>query len=91
MPKYRKKPILVEAEQWMPGKDVKGVQREFIDFSPDAGSSKSRYFVETMHNGQKIYLVPGDYIIPEPDGIHFYPVKAIIFEATYDPVQEEST
>jgi len=45
------------------------------------------YFVETIHK-QRIALVPGDWVIREPDGVHFYPCKPDIFEATYDKVQE---
>jgi hypothetical protein len=35
-----------------------------------------------------VILEVGDWIIPEPDGIHFYPCKPDIFEATYEPVND---
>lgn len=35
-------------------------------------------FVETI-NGNKARVYPGDWIVQEPDGIHYYPVKNDIF------------
>ena len=46
--------------------------------------------VHTMHNNQAVILEPGDWIIPEPDGIHYYPVKPAVFEATYEPVLDSA-
>jgi hypothetical protein len=34
-----------------------------------------------------VILDVGDWIIPEPDGEHFYPVKPDIFEKTYEAVE----
>ena len=81
MPKFRKKPVVVEAQQWFPGKEVPGVT------VPDSYLGVARPFVVTIH-GQKAYLDPGDWIIPEPDGEHFYPCKPDIFEQTYEPVDK---
>lgn len=76
--KFRKKPIVIEAVQFdgIPANDPPGVFRRPEDYSP---------FVVTIH-GQRSYLSPGDWIIPEPDGVHYYPCKADIFAATYDPI-----
>jgi hypothetical protein len=78
MPNFRKRPILVSAEQFLPDgtwkRDPTGVERE-QDGSP---------YVTTIHE-QKCYITPEDWILPEPDGIHFYPVKNDIFERTYEP------
>ena len=41
--------------------------------------------LHTIHEGQTVRLEPGDYVLPEPDGEHFYPVKAAIFEKNYEP------
>jgi hypothetical protein len=35
-----------------------------------------------------VLLEVGDYIIPEPDGEHYYPCKPDIFEKTYERVDE---
>lgn len=79
MSKFRKKPIIIEAEQF------------FVDKSPlpfrDHGACKYNgeyWYVITAH-GQKTEIVDGDWIIPERDGRGFYPCKPDIFESTYDP------
>ena len=89
MAKFRKRPIVIEAEQWFLGKQVKGVYGETEAQSGGNGLSpqSAMAFVTTIH-GQKTRVVEGDWIIPEPDGKHFYPVKPDIFEATYERVTE---
>lgn len=79
--KFRKKPIVIEATQYThPGCECRGVEYEpETDFT-------SRPFVTTVHL-QKCYIEPGDWIIPEPDGVHYYPCKPDIFAATYEPAQ----
>ena len=84
MAKYRRKPIIVEAEQWFPGKEVAGVSKELI---LPSFKLTGNYCVMTIHK-QKVILEPGDYILPEPDGIHYYPVKPDIFESTYEKVED---
>jgi hypothetical protein len=75
--KFRKKPVVVEAEQYTgAGPDPVGVFRRPEDDTP---------YVVTIHD-QRVYLSPGDWILPEPDGVHFYPVKPDIFAATYEAV-----
>jgi hypothetical protein len=88
--KYRKRPVVIEAEQWFPGKDIRGVQGA----KPDKlcgccliGFDGSKPHVHTIHAAQPVYIEAGDYIIPEPDGIHYYPCKPDIFEKTYEPAE----
>ena len=77
MAKYCKKPVIVEAEQFLKEESLpRGVQIEKGDYAS----------VITIH-GQKTYLQYGDWVIAEPDGIHFYPCKPDIFEATYKLVE----
>ena len=80
--KFRKKPVEVEANQFLGNQasDPVGVFRREEDRSP---------YVVTIHD-QRCYIEPGDWILPEPDGVHYYPVKPAIFAATYDPVVEVS-
>lgn len=76
--KYRKKPVVIEAEQYTEeGKPVKGMCSECGDFEAP--------HVHTIHNNQAVFLELGDFVIPEPDGIHFYPCKPDIFRASYEP------
>lgn len=65
--------MVVEAEQWFRGQSVEGVSLD------DEGVA----YVVTIH-GQRAWLSPGDWVIKEPDGIHHYPCKPDIFEATYE-------
>lgn len=81
--KYRKKPIEIEAEQYTAyGKLVKGMCNSVSCFT----SGNNQPHVHTIHNDQIVNLEIGDYVIPEPDGIHYYPCKANIFENTYDKI-----
>ncbi|MFZ2809437.1 MAG: hypothetical protein WAZ60_23890 [Desulfosalsimonadaceae bacterium] len=83
--KFRKKPVVIEAEQYVEyGKLVKGMCNSISCYT----SGNDQPHVHTIHKGQIVNLEVGDWIIPEPDGIHFYPCKADIFEATYEPAEE---
>jgi len=83
MAKYRKKPIIIKAEQYTEkGKFVTGMC--ISDECYEAGITTPH--VHTAHNNQLVYVEIGDYIIPEPDGIHYYPCKPDIFEDTYDSI-----
>lgn len=79
MAKFRKRPIVIEAVQFddIPANDPAGVYRRPEDNAP---------YVVTVHL-QRCYLVAGDWIIPEPDGVHYYPCKPDIFEKTYEAVE----
>jgi hypothetical protein len=79
--KFRKRPVLVDAWQFNGGEGVRGVCRceavgEFAH-------------VHTMHANQVVWLEPGDWILPEPDGEHYYPVKSGVFDRTYEPISED--
>lgn len=75
--KFRKKPVVIEAEQWFPGKEIKGV---IID-SPKAA------YIETLEG--ILAVSPGDWIITGVKGER-YPCKPDIFEKTYEPVSPTS-
>ena len=84
MKKYRKKPVVIEAEQYVEyGKLVKGMCNSRTCFS----RVNNKPHVHTIHKGQTVDLEIGDWIIPENDGKHFYPCKPDIFEMTYDEVE----
>ena len=74
--KFQKKPIVIDAEQFLhPATAIRGVRTE----------EDGRAYVVTIH-GQKAYLDRGDWIIAEPDGEHFYPCKPDIFADRYEPI-----
>lgn len=85
MAKFRKIVKEIEAEQFL-GEKVNGLCENpkcFINIE----SSNSPH-VHTIHNNQPVQVVKGDWIIPEPDGVHFYPCKDEIFQKTYEAVNE---
>ena len=85
MTKFRKKPVEIEAEQYVKyGGLVKGMCNSRSCFS----SGNTEPHVHTIHNNQIVNLEVGDWIIPEPDGKHHYPIKPDILKATYDPIDD---
>lgn len=81
--KYRKKPVIIEAEQYTEeGKLVKGMCNSRSCFL-EGGALPH---VHTIHKNQMVLLEVGDFVIPEPDGEHFYPCKPDIFANTYEQV-----
>ena len=86
MKKYRKKPVVIEAVQYVEyGKLVEGMCNSRSCYIDDRNTEPH---VHTIHKNQRVNLEIGDWIIPEPDGEHFYPCKPDIFEATYELVEE---
>jgi hypothetical protein len=79
MPRFRRKPTETEAEQFThPATAPRGV---YV-------GENGECWVVTIH-GHKTPVVPGDWIMPEPDGEHFYPIKDDVFRATWDPIPEQ--
>jgi len=83
MAQYRRKPAVIDANQYTEyGKLVTGMCNSCSCFA--LGNTEPH--VHTIYDNQLVLLEVGDYIIPEPDVIHFYPCKPDIFEATYELV-----
>lgn len=80
--KFRKKPVVVEAEQFSPAVSPwpKGVE---IDERSPTGYSIGT--LENISSGHEV--TPGDWIITGVKG-EKYPCKPDIFEATYERVEE---
>jgi len=77
MAKFRKKPTVIEAEQWFPGAKIDGV------YQPE----KCNYgTIETIKG--MMTVLSGDWVITGVKG-EKYPCKPDIFEATYEAVKEE--
>lgn len=84
MAQYRKKPMIVEAEQFLyDGPRVPGVF--YPPLSEDGRTYVGDAYVVTIH-GEVAHLKNGDWVIAEPDGQHYYPCRNDIFCATYEPV-----
>lgn len=83
MPKYRSKPVVVDAEQFFYDRPtLRGVY--YPNASPDGRTYKGDAFVITAHE-QRVYLQNGDWVIAESDGEHYYPCKNDVFRAKYEP------
>ena len=75
--KYRKKPVVIEATQWMRHGDHPMVET----ISPDSLNG----WIQTLEGGH--IVSPGDYIITGVKGEH-YPCKPDIFWRTYELAEE---
>lgn len=83
MSRYRKKPVEIEPKQYTEyGKLVKVMCNSRSCYI----SGNDQPHVHTIHANQVVVLEVGDWIIPEPDSEHFYPIKPDIFLQTYEKV-----
>lgn len=91
MLRFRKRPVVVEAVQFLPDENPLTAWPDGV--TPwDRGHTPpdmSWGYVVTIH-GQQTHVHPGDWIVTEPDGGYHYPVKPDIFEATYEALDERS-
>lgn len=79
MAKFRKRPVVVEAQQFWPDKPLPFYASPIVCYDGE-------FYVTTIH-GERATLTPGDWVILEPRGLNrAYPCKPDIFEATYEPV-----
>jgi hypothetical protein len=78
MPKFRKKPIVIEASQWHEHGDHPSVKRR-LDSASDLWG-----FIDTLEGEMRV--IPGDWIITGVAG-EVYPCKPDIFEASYEAVE----
>jgi hypothetical protein len=85
MPRFRKRPVVVEAAQWHgPRADGPTPTPAGVYHDPNVG-----FYVVTIH-GQVTPIEPGDWVIVESQQpvagfVHAYPCKDEIFRATYQP------
>ena len=85
MPKFRKKPVVIEAVQWWPGERIEGVSE--CGFDPGDGVTRpaGKGTINTLEG--PLIVSPGDWIITGVKG-EKYPCKPDIFDATYEAVDE---
>lgn len=91
MPRFQSKPRMITAEQYRhPSMQPQGVCF-CADGCPVASEdpSESQAHVHTMHGDQAVMLEEGDWIVPEPDGIHYYPIKDEVMKANWELVKVE--
>jgi hypothetical protein len=81
MAKFRKLPVVIEAEQWFPGKGIPGV----IEKDRQIGASYVHAWIDSLEGPMAV--VPGCWIITGVKG-EKYPCDEAIFKLTYEPVVE---
>ena len=87
MARYRKRPVVIEASQWLRHGDHPSVV-ELPLWHPSSDNATCPHefgWVETLEGGHVVST--GDWIITGVKGEH-YPCKPDIFAATYEPAGE---
>ena len=92
MPKFRKKPVVIEAVQFtLPFPHLRDLPdwlhyaMKVADVRFSSRGNGSYLIIETLEGPME--ASPGDWIIQGVNG-EFYPCKPDIFAATYEPVEE---
>ena len=89
MPQFRKKPVVISAEQW--SGHGSGEDLAFFEVSPEEAEDpcevcikdlRKHAWIPTLEGGHRV--CPGDWIITGVKGER-YSCKPDIFEATYEP------
>ena len=87
--KFRKKPVVIEALQWVPTKQGLAWMQLFVGdhayTRTHSTTGELQLICKTLEG--ELRATPGDWIIRGVKG-EFYPCKPDIFEATYEPVRE---
>lgn len=88
MPHYRKKPLAVEAWQLTTENVASGALDHFDPSEVEIEIQTTGFWrarMTTIH-GDKAWAAEGDWIVAEEVPGRFYPVRADIFAATYEPL-----
>lgn len=81
MPKFRKKPVVIEAEQYRVGAfDLPFVEEGVLDYDEDTQTQG----IQTLEG--RMVVSDGDWVIRGVKG-EYYPCKPDIFAATYEAVE----
>ena len=96
MTKYRKKPVVIDAEQWLPIRKYDGIQPSAKMPIPPVPCEYLKYTKRYWFFGEEVWKIktlegylkisPGDWIIKGIKG-EFYPCKPDIFGQTYEKVE----
>lgn len=89
MSKFRKRPIVVEAVQWIDKDDTNRLLNWLAFYEANIKGwvfHDTDVSIPTLEGTMK--AMPGDWIIRGVNG-EFYPCKPDVFEKSYEPVQEQ--
>lgn len=84
MAKYRKKPVVIDAIQWLGTDESKNAMCHFIGITGYFVDWHNDLIIRTLEGNMKADV--GDYIIKGVNG-EFYPCKPDIFTKTYEEVK----
>lgn len=85
MPKFRKKPVVIDAVVWTGDLvAVAGILIGSAQLNVEQDLGDSSLYIPTLEGRMEAKL--GDYIIKGVEG-ELYPCKPHIFQATYEPVE----
>ena len=90
MPKFRKKPVVIEAVQLKETKESIENAYKFIGSSCDLLCATDGTFINIKTLEGTMHARIGDFIIKGVNG-EFYPCKPDIFEKTYEPLNEDDS
>lgn len=86
MARYRKKPVEIEAVQYLPDESNHNeIVRNTYGLWGGSGGRGELIGMVTVH-GERAYASPGDWIVQEPEFGKHYPVKPDIFDQIYEEV-----
>ncbi len=85
--KFRKKPVVIEAEQYFPGRTIEGVVVMLAgSHHPDLPEGTYiKAWIDTLEGAMEV--MAGDWVITGVKG-EKYPCKPDIFEATYEAMND---
>jgi hypothetical protein len=87
MPKFRKRPVVIEAFQWFSEMGaVGGVEPLILQSSSDGSPEEVRWVIHTLEGMHQVS--EGDWIITGVKG-EKYPCKSEIFVLTYETVEDD--
>lgn len=91
MPKFRSRPVEVEAVQWFKPGDHPAVERKpLYDLAgPINNPRRLGWSFEVLGKQGWSRVNPGDWIITEPDGSGHYPCADSVFCAKYEEITDE--
>ena len=87
MAKYRRKPVIVDAEQFFVDKKPwpEGVYQASRSRWTKCTENAKLFIIANANT--VIYIENGDWIVTEPDGVYYQVVKPDIFEQTYGVIE----
>lgn len=85
--KYRRKPIVIEAEQWYPPEHPRDEFNYVLTLGITWNSKERKYYLNTSEGQHEV--MPGDFIVTGIRG-EKYPVKPDIFLSNYEPINEQT-